>query len=96
MPRKGTPSPRLDRSEFFKRFLSQFQDPSFRKLDDQLHSVAEAAWTAFEASRKTPVTSKAGNDFHEPNYELSVDWLDTRAAIARAKWDLTIKLDHQS
>lgn len=89
VPRKGMPSPRLDREEFKRRFLERFQDPAFEPLGGELDSVAAAAWDAYEHSRKSPHTRKAGPEFEDPGYDLSVDWLDTREAVrvAQARHD---------
>lgn len=84
-PRKGMPNPRLNRSEFIKRFLSQFQDPGFQLVTADLHRVAEVAWLAYDAQRKAPITRIAGENFEDPNYELSIDWLDGRSRIVDAK-----------
>jgi hypothetical protein len=84
-PRKGMPSPRLSESEFRQRFLDQFQDPTFTALAVELDKIADAAWEAYDNSRKSPRTQKAGSEFADPDYELSVDWLATRAAIREAQ-----------
>ncbi len=84
-PRKGMPSPRLNEAEFRKRFLDQFQDPAFDSLASELDKIVAAAWDAYEHSRKAPRTSKAGNEFADPDYDLSVDWLAARAAITDAQ-----------
>jgi multimeric flavodoxin WrbA len=84
-PRKGMPSPRLNAAEFRERFLSQFQDPSFEPLASELDKIAAAAWDAYDGHRKSSHTRKAGSEFADPNYELSVDWLKARAAIADAQ-----------
>src|SRR5262245_5104038 len=84
-PRKGMPSPRLSEAEFRKRFLSQFQDPAFGPLESEIDKVAAAAWDAYDGHRKIPLTRKAGGEFADPNYDLSVDWLAARAAIADAQ-----------
>jgi hypothetical protein len=84
-PRKGMPSPRLNEDEFRKRFLGQFQDPAFDSLASELDKIAAVAWDAYEHSRKAPRTRKAGNEFADPNYDLSVDWLAARATIADAQ-----------
>ena len=84
-PRKGMPSPRLNEDEFRKRFLAQFQDPAFDSLGRELDSVAAAAWDAYSHGRKAPRTRKAGAEFADPDYDLSVDWLAARAAIADAQ-----------
>jgi multimeric flavodoxin WrbA len=84
-PRKGMPSPRLDEGEFRKRFLGQFEDPEFESLTTELDKIAAVAWQAYEQSRKAPRTRKAGNEFADPNYDLSIDWLTARGAIADAQ-----------
>src|SRR5262245_22766775 len=84
-PRKGMPSPRLDKNQFRERFLSQFKDRSFHELTAELERVADAAWQAYDASRKSPITRKAGPGFDNPDYDLAVDWLDARKAILEAE-----------
>jgi multimeric flavodoxin WrbA len=84
-PRKGTPSPRLSEAAFRDRFLGQFRDPAFRPLSDELDRIAAAAWDAYSHSRKSPDTRKAGPQFADPDYDLSVDWLAARDAIAAAQ-----------
>ena len=83
-PRKGMPSPRLDEAEFRKRFLAQFRDPGFNSLAQELDKIAAAAWDAYSQSRKAPRTRKAGSQFADPDYDLSVDWLAARDAIVDA------------
>src|SRR5207244_6256234 len=80
MPRKGMPSPGLTETEFRKRFLAQFQDPAFDPLVSELVMIAAAAWDAYEHSRKAPRTRKAGSEFADAEYELSVAWFAARAA----------------
>src|SRR5215510_4154210 len=77
-PRKGMPSPRLNEAEFRQRFLGQFQDPAFESLASELDKIAAVAWDAYAHSRKAPRTRKAGNEFADPNYDLSLDWLAAR------------------
>lgn len=84
-PRKGMPSPRLDKSQFRERFLSQFKDSSFEELTAELERVGDAAWQAYDTSRKSPITRKAGVGFDDPEYELSVDWLNACKAIREAE-----------
>jgi len=84
-PRKGMPSPRLNEGEFRRRFLAQFQDPAFAELSRELDQVAAAAWDAYAHSRKAPRTHKAGSEFADPQYELSVDWLAARAGMTSAR-----------
>ena len=84
-PRKGMPSPRLDEDEFKRRFRSQFKDPAFDPLLIELDKIADAAWDAYANSRKAPRTRKAGPEFADPDYDLALDWLRARDAIAEAQ-----------
>ncbi|RWY67637.1 flavodoxin family protein [Rhizobium sp. WSM1325] len=84
-PRKGSPSPRLPEEEFKRRFLNQFQDPAYEALSAELAKITEAAWDAYENSRKSPKTRKAGPEFADPDYDLAVDWLAARQAIQDAQ-----------
>lgn len=84
-PRKGMPSPRLDEAEFRRRFLRQFVDPCYQPVREALSEVADIAWQAYAASRKSPLARKAGDGFADPDYELSVDWLAARAAVEDAR-----------
>jgi multimeric flavodoxin WrbA len=84
-PRHGMPSPKLSREEFRRRYLLQFVDPAFDRLRQHLDEAADIAWEAYEAGRKAPLTRKAGAEFHDPSYDLSVDWLEARAAVAAAQ-----------
>jgi len=83
--RKGMPPRRLDRAGFEERFLSRFKDPAFAPLRGELAAIAAAAWEAYAASRKAPITRKAGPGFADPDYEIALDWLAARDAIARAQ-----------
>jgi multimeric flavodoxin WrbA len=84
-PRRGMPSPRLDEAEFKRRFAAQFLDPAFAPLATELSRLTDAAWDAYAHSRKSPHTRKAGPAFADPDYDLSVDWIAARAAIAAAQ-----------
>jgi multimeric flavodoxin WrbA len=79
------PSPELNRAEFEKRFLGQFQDPGFAELSLELERVTNAAWEAYSKGRKTPRTRQAGPQYANPNYDLSIDWIRAREAIHRAQ-----------
>ncbi|HEY4182950.1 MAG TPA: flavodoxin family protein [Kofleriaceae bacterium] len=83
--RKGTPSVQLTREEFRTRFRAQFVDPAFDKVSDALEKIEAVAWDGYHEGRKSPRTRKGGDGFKDPDYDLSVDWLETRAAIAKAK-----------
>jgi hypothetical protein len=85
LPRKGMPSPRLKKQEFIDRYLTQFVDPAFKPLVKELGKISEVAWKAYADSRKAPLTRKAGKEFADPDYDLSVDWLAARDAILKAQ-----------
>ena len=84
-PRLGTPDPRLSETEFRARFLSQFSDPAFNALRYELDRVAAVAWDAYDHGRKAPRTRKAGAEFADPEYDLSLDWIAARDAIRAAQ-----------
>ena len=82
---KGMESARLTREQFERRFRERFRDPAFDAVDDALDAVIGVAWQAYEAQRKSPRQRAAGAGYADPTYELSVDWLATRAAIEAAR-----------
>ena len=84
-PRKGMPSPRLTETEFKERFRSQFPDPNFAELQPELDKITHAAWDAYAHSRKSPHTRKAGEQFADPEYDLSEDWIAAHEAIKTAQ-----------
>jgi multimeric flavodoxin WrbA len=84
-PRKGTPPTTLDEASFRRRYLEQFVDPAFDPLRAELDRIAAAAWDAYSHHRKSPYTQAAGPGFADPAYELSVDWLRARDAVAAAQ-----------
>lgn len=83
--RKGMPSTELTREVFEQRFKSRFTDPAFSPLAEELQAITDAAWDAYADSRKAPHTRKAGPGFADPGYDLSIDWLAARDAIAEAQ-----------
>src|SRR6188508_228552 len=82
--RKGQGSVELGREEFRRRFEVRFVDPAFDRLRDEVRRLEDAAWEAYRAYRKAPRTRAAGDEFADPDYQLSVDWLADRAAILDA------------
>jgi multimeric flavodoxin WrbA len=83
--RKGMRSRQLDRAAFDQRFKSRFVDPVFAPLQKEVQAITDAAWDAYDDSRKAPITHEAGLGFFDPNYDLSVDWLAARRAIQEAQ-----------
>ncbi len=88
-PRKGQFTAMLGRDEFHLRFQQAFGHPAYGKVQDALASVEEVAWDNYINSHKTTHTAKAGAGFANPDYDLSVEWRETRdrllAAEARQK-----------
>ncbi|WPG37762.1 flavodoxin family protein [Variovorax sp. EBFNA2] len=83
--RKGQAPPTLQRAEFHDRFMQSFHDPAFRAEAGALQRLEDIAWKAYDEGRKAPVTRRAGPGYADPDYELSVDWLDARARIDAAQ-----------
>jgi multimeric flavodoxin WrbA len=88
-PRKGMPPVQLDESEFRERFLSTFADPAFDSVGVELDRVVKVAWDGYCQYRKWPRTEKAGLGYADPDFDLSVEWINARRAIdvARAEHD---------
>ena len=84
-PRKGMPSPKLNEEELRKRFLSTYSDPAFDAAKAELDMIASIAWDGYSNSRKSPRTEKAGRGYANPDYELSIDWIQARLAIDNAQ-----------
>jgi multimeric flavodoxin WrbA len=79
------PSPQLSEAEFKARYREQFHDPAFRPLDGDIERIVAVAWDAYSNHRKAPVTRKAGPEFADPDYDMSVDWLAARDAVMAAQ-----------
>ncbi|MDB6087457.1 MAG: NADPH-dependent reductase [Gammaproteobacteria bacterium] len=82
--RKGQESVQLTRDEFARRFRQQFYDPVFELLQEEIDKLCAAAWDGYENARKSPRTLKAGAEFADPDFDLSVEWLATRDSIEAA------------
>lgn len=84
-PRRGQAPGQLSRSEFSERYQASFRDPAFAAEKEALERIEQIAWLAYKDERKAPVTRKAGPGHADPDYDLSVDWLAARDAIAAAQ-----------
>jgi hypothetical protein len=82
--RKGQGREFISKVEFERRYRTLFFDPAFRIEDPKITELMEIAWNAYQDARKSPLTRKAGKDFADANYDLSVEWLATRTAIEKA------------
>ncbi len=83
--RKGQAPPELMRDAFHERFMQAFFDPAYRTEHEAIARLEEIAWGAYREGRKAPVTSKAGPGFVDPEYELSVQWRETRDKLIAAQ-----------
>jgi multimeric flavodoxin WrbA len=83
--RKGMPSVALNKAEFIRRARERFVDPAFEPLQGEITRLIEAAWSGYHEYRKAPRTRKAGQRYADPDYDLSVDWIRARDAVARAE-----------
>jgi multimeric flavodoxin WrbA len=83
--RKGQAPGKLERDAFHERFMDSYRDPAFQEEAAALARIEVIAWEAYQAGRKSPSTRKAGPDFADPDYDLSVEWLEARDRIAKAQ-----------
>ena len=79
--RKGQAPGHLERGEFAVRFRDSFVDPAFRAEDGAIARLEEIAWHAYSDGRKSPITRKAGPGYADPDYDLSVDWIETKERL---------------
>ncbi|MEO6221890.1 MAG: NAD(P)H-dependent oxidoreductase [Vicinamibacterales bacterium] len=75
----------LTRDEFRARFFARFYDPVFDEVATELEQVFAKAWDSYSVYRKSPRRTLAGPEFAEPDFELPIEWLKTRAEIAKAQ-----------
>ncbi|MBC7468433.1 MAG: flavodoxin family protein [Ramlibacter sp.] len=86
--RKGQAPAPLARDEFHLRFVQSFFDPAFQAEKEALGRLEEIAFQAYKEGRKAPVTAKAGLEFADPDYDMSVQWRETRDKLiaAQQRW----------
>jgi multimeric flavodoxin WrbA len=83
--RKGQFGAMLSREEFRQHFQGAFSHPAFSTVQDALVKVEEVAWDNYIHTNKAGHTEKAGPDFADPNYDLSVEWRQTRDRLLAAE-----------
>ena len=83
--RKGMPSVALTKAEFVRRIGERFADPAFESLQPEIARIIATAWDGYHAYRKSPRTRRAGPRFIDPDFDLSIDWLNARDAVAHAE-----------
>jgi multimeric flavodoxin WrbA len=75
----------LTHAEFRRRFFERFYDPVFDQVKSELDKVCELAWDGYIKYRKSPRTQAAGSEFSQPDFQLPVEWLQTRKTIRDAE-----------
>jgi multimeric flavodoxin WrbA len=73
------------RDDFRRRFMADFYDPAFDAEREALDRLESIAWQAYSETRKAPRTRKAGPEFADPDYDLSVEWLEARDRLRQAQ-----------
>lgn len=84
-PRRGQFGDMLSREEFKQRFHGSFGHPSFSDVEAALAQVEEVAWDNYINEHKLARTEKAGPGFADPEYDLSVEWRQTRDRLIAAE-----------
>ncbi len=83
--RKGQAPDMLNREQFGLRFRAPYLDPMFKIEAEAVARLEEIAWKTYTDGRKSPITTKAGPEFADPEYELSAEWLATRERLQKAQ-----------
>ena len=85
-PRKGqAPKWPMPREEFKRRFMTNFFDPAFEPEHEAIERIEKIAWDGYKEDRKAPKTAKAGAGFHDPDYDLSVEWREASDKLKAAE-----------
>jgi multimeric flavodoxin WrbA len=83
--RKEMPDVHLSREQFARRMQELFYDPAFDSLKGEIDKIVEVAWQAYDKYRKAPRTQKAGAGYADPNYDLSVEWIEASGRVKEAE-----------
>jgi len=83
--RTGQAGPPMTREEFHRRYTERFYDPAFEPEREAIARLEAIAWDALQEGRKAPVTRKAGPGYADPDYDLSVQWIETRDKLEAAQ-----------
>jgi multimeric flavodoxin WrbA len=84
-PRKGQAPAVLKKDEFHLEFQRSFTDPTFDSVQPEIAKIEQVAWENYINGHKTPITAKAGPEFADPDYDLSVEWKATRDTLIAAE-----------
>jgi hypothetical protein len=66
-------------------FRAPCRDPLFNIEAEAITRLEEIAWQTYSDGRKSPIASKAGARFADPDYGLSVEWLATKERLEKAQ-----------
>ena len=83
--RKGQGDVKLSREEFARRLTERFYDPSFDRVRAEIDRIVDVAWESYDEYHKSPRKRKAGAGFADPDFELPIEWLETRSRILEAQ-----------
>ena len=83
--RKGPGDVKLSRAEFERRLRERFSDPAFEAVTRELQEIVKVAWKNYDEYHKSPRTRKAGPGFADPEFELPIEWLETKERIEAAQ-----------
>jgi multimeric flavodoxin WrbA len=83
--RKGQGDWPVPREEFIGRLREHYYDPEFDGDRAKIDELIDIAWKNYCNSRKAPRTRKAGPEFSDPDYDISVQWLEARERIRQAQ-----------
>lgn len=84
-PRTTGQTHKLTREEFMERFHAKFHDPNFDKVRKNIEEIGQIAWENYQEGRKAPNTQPAGENYTDPNYQLSIDWINAKKDIEIAQ-----------
>ncbi len=82
---RGMDDVQLTEAAFRERFFARYYDPVFDRNADDLERIFATAWDAYQEYRKSPRTRRAGRGFANPQFDLPIEWLETRRAVREAE-----------
>lgn len=82
--RKGQFPGMLTRSQFHEQFQRAYFDPAYDSEREAIARLEAIAWEAYCQGRKSPRTQKAGPGFADPEYDMSIEWRETRDRLRAA------------
>jgi multimeric flavodoxin WrbA len=85
-PRTSGEDGKLSQAEFHKRFENLFIDSTFDTVREEISHIESIAWNNYHEGRKAPRTMRAGKNFKDPNYDLSIDWINAKSEIDKAQY----------